>query len=641
MVFSLPENVMKLWDAWNVRAFVILSLLAQVFLTLFAPLRKRLGGKWGICVRMLIWLVYLLADWVAGLTVGFILSNQLRSPANSGDIQTFWAPFLLLHLGGPDTITSFALEDNEFWVRHLLGLILQVGSTLYVFLMSLPDNKLWLPTLLVLIASIIKYAERNRAFYIASFDHFGKTWVPVEAGLLIPKQFKKLGPAGSRPDGSAYLPYPPAVEEDNIGPSFAGSDPKSILQAAVYLFGTIRSPLLGSFLSESQSAKGSANFRSKNEDCFAKDALQKMEIQLSLLYEALHTKLPVIVSKTGYVSSILNLGCLFGAFLSFSLVKKHYELGEFDAWLTYGLLIGALTLDFISVILLVFSDWFVIANLHILGYLPNLASRLETRFVKRHRWSNKVPQLNFITFSVKHHPIWLKTLVTFLPVSLIEAIKVLRCLSSQNFGEHLQHRRSIFRDVDYVLEDERLAFQENMLDAEEELSFSKMLLIFHIGTELSIQEEDFLRSSSGSSDNDIKICKLIADYMLYLMMMEPATMATVSNNWEKVFKDTYEHTLSILGRSSVSNEKDARDILSANIDNHKREDLVASTLPEAQDLAKNLKNGTYGWTSLRADWVFLMCYAARKCRPNVHSQQLSKGGELLTFIWLCMANCSM
>ncbi|GFZ17719.1 transmembrane protein, putative [Actinidia rufa] len=39
--------------------------------------------------------------------------------------MAFWAPFLLLHLGGPDTITAYSLEDNELWLRHLLGLVVQ------------------------------------------------------------------------------------------------------------------------------------------------------------------------------------------------------------------------------------------------------------------------------------------------------------------------------------------------------------------------------------------------------------------------------------------------------------------------------------------------------------------------------------
>ncbi|GLT50412.1 hypothetical protein SLA2020_238990 [Shorea laevis] len=91
-------------------------------------------------------------------------------------------------------------------------------------------------------------------------------------------------------------------------------------------------------------------------DSSAKDALRKMGIELSLLYEVLHTKFPVVISKIGYICRGLNFGCILGAMLSFSLVKKHYELEAFDACLTYRLLIGALALDFISIILLVSSD---------------------------------------------------------------------------------------------------------------------------------------------------------------------------------------------------------------------------------------------------------------------------------------------
>ncbi|GLU15533.1 hypothetical protein SLE2022_320130 [Rubroshorea leprosula] len=638
MRFSIPENVMQLWDAWNVRAFLILSFLVQVFLTLFAPFRKRLGGIWGKCVYMLIWLVHLAADWIAGLTIGFILSNQFKTPANS-DIQTFWAPFLLLHLGGTDTITSYAP-------------IFQVGCTLSVFVMSLPDNKLWLPTLLVLIASIIKCAERTRAFYLASFDHFGENWVPGErvAGLHIPEQFKKLGtadpvPYGLEDDIELFLLSPDPVQFHQPSDSFVNagafyepskffvdSDPKSILQAAAYLFGTIRRPLLGSSLSKSQRLKGSANFGSKNEDCHATDALLKIEIQLSLLYEALHTKLPVIVSKVGCISRILNLSCIMGALLSFSIVKKHYELEEFDAWLTYGLLIGALTLDFLSIILLVFSDWFVIANFNILEYFPNLRSRLEAIFLKRRRWSNKVPQLNFITYSVKDHPNWLNSLATFLHLrSLLEPMKVIRCLSFQNFGEDSHYWCCIFKDVQDVLKEEKLE--------DDEEDFAQKLLDCHIVTELSIQGE-LQRSSPGSTDKDRIICKLISDYMFYLMMMEPAMMVAVSNNWEKVLKDAHKETLSILDWRFVSNEKDASSkILSAKFG--KDEDLeMLSTVPGS--FLTVIKDGqTIPWKELREVWVWALCYAARRCRPSVHSQQPSKGGELLTFIWLCMANFTM
>ena len=36
-------------------------------------------------------------------------------------------------------------------------------------------------------------------------------------------------------------------------------------------------------------------------------------------------------------------------------------------------------------------------------------------------------------------------------------------------------------------------------------------------------------------------------------------------------------------------------------------------------------------------WVELLSYAGSHSRANSHIQQLSKGGELLTFVWLLMA----
>ncbi|GLT30781.1 hypothetical protein SLA2020_055690 [Shorea laevis] len=35
-------------------------------------------------------------------------------------------------------------------------------------------------------------------------------------------------------------------------------------------------------------------------------------------------------------------------------------------------------------------------------------------------------------------------------------------------------------------------------------------------------------------------------------------------------------------------------------------------------------------------WVEIMCNAAINCKPNVHAQQPSKGGELITSVWLLM-----
>ena len=102
---------------------------------------------------------------MATITLGAI-SNNLRNSCDGNDSQlqneltAFWAPFLLLHLGGQDTITAYAVQDNELWLRHLLGLVVQTMVALYIFLLSWKANWLSFLAILMLLAGFIKYTER-------------------------------------------------------------------------------------------------------------------------------------------------------------------------------------------------------------------------------------------------------------------------------------------------------------------------------------------------------------------------------------------------------------------------------------------------------------------------------------------------
>lgn len=165
----VESSVKQLWNAWDIRLFMLTSLLIQALLTFLAPHRKRSGSR---LLKFFMWLLYLSADAVALFTIGLITSSQSDTPQKV-DLLAFWAPFLLLHLGGPDTITALALEDNELWHRHALQLASQIVVTLYVFGQSLRDNnRLWLPTVLMFLDGCIKYTERTEALYFASMENF-------------------------------------------------------------------------------------------------------------------------------------------------------------------------------------------------------------------------------------------------------------------------------------------------------------------------------------------------------------------------------------------------------------------------------------------------------------------------------------
>jgi len=65
---------------------------------------------------------------------------------------------LLLHLGGPDTITAYAFEDNQLWLRHLLNLAVQVMGAAYVLYQSVAvasQRALVAPSLLMFVTGLL------------------------------------------------------------------------------------------------------------------------------------------------------------------------------------------------------------------------------------------------------------------------------------------------------------------------------------------------------------------------------------------------------------------------------------------------------------------------------------------------------
>lgn len=116
-------SVQHFWREWLLRGLILLSLTCQIVLAMLGNRRKYIDNIW---VRSIVWLAYILADSVATMAIG-VLSDATRQIYRSGDrnslaseyeLTAFWAPFLLLHMGGMDTTPAYSLEDNELWLRH-------------------------------------------------------------------------------------------------------------------------------------------------------------------------------------------------------------------------------------------------------------------------------------------------------------------------------------------------------------------------------------------------------------------------------------------------------------------------------------------------------------------------------------------
>ncbi|GLU15551.1 hypothetical protein SLE2022_320300 [Rubroshorea leprosula] len=683
---SLDESLKEPWDKYGIRGLIILSLMLQSFLILYAPLRRQTGGKRVLFVTIPLWIAYLLADWVAVFTIGFIMR------AERSGLWALWSSFLLLHLGGPDTMTSFSIEDNKLWLRHLLGLLSRVGSSVYIVFVSLSnDDILWLPSLLVLIAGIIKYAERNRALYLASLDNFGDNWKKANQHMPpVPEQFSKLVsswmPQGNSNDDTkkgkssfrekiAEYVGPWLRDEYNFlnwwnpgrlfhhkgqSSSEETTDDQTSLriEVAVYLLGVLKNLLVGPPLS---SIEKSLLPDGMNE------MLRAIEIQLSLLYEFLHTKLPVVDSKTGYVCRIINLVCILGALVSFPiLLNKYYHrrFGKFDIWLTYGLLIGALALELISMMLLITSDWMTMAHFQKIWN--------SDKFINKPRWSNLVPQLNIFStcdLLTKEGGLANQDSFGFLGLrSLLRKIRRNQWVKYRRFVKDqewlfifstLQEKkdkkqgRLIFNDLKQLVKNYIHTVTKNFFVIYQVVAFSlekfdymDSLLIWHIVTECCYRRKDSGPKSSSAPAfackhiNHQKISKLLSDYMFYLLVMEPTLIGVSPDCWQIVFNGEDKDQINSSWLMELQCSSFQGNITSGKYSfsdrNESKEKRISRVKRTACELVKVLESEGKRWELIAKIWVWILCYAIINCQPIVHARQVSGGGQLLTLVWLLM-----
>ncbi|KAA8535434.1 hypothetical protein F0562_030425 [Nyssa sinensis] len=148
--------VVRLWDVWDVRMLIIFSLILQTILFIFGNRRKYNTSIW---LQTIVWFAYLVADWVATVALSK-LSDALVDSKNNA-LGLIWAPLLLLHLGGPDTITAYSMEDNQLWLRHFFGLVVQFMVAIYVILLSWRNFEFSFLAFPLFVAGIIKYGERT------------------------------------------------------------------------------------------------------------------------------------------------------------------------------------------------------------------------------------------------------------------------------------------------------------------------------------------------------------------------------------------------------------------------------------------------------------------------------------------------
>ncbi|KAK9031378.1 hypothetical protein V6N11_032761 [Hibiscus sabdariffa] len=350
----IPPVVIKLWDVCGIRGAILTSLLLQILLFLVAPFRKscRNFGVW------LIWLAYVFADAIPKYVVGLI-SNSQRNQDNKleqkADIFAFWAAFLLLHMGGADSITAFALEDNELWRRHLLSLGVQAAAVISVFIQTFPNGNLWIPTLLVFFAGIIKGIERLRNLRMASMDKLQDFMRrkpdpgPNYAKLMQEYELKR---AAGIPTQS-ILTAEPDHDEDKAFATLAKEGKLNSLEVVHYAGCFRRFTRLVTDLNLSDRLRNeSRNFFLRRS---ADDTLKVMQVELNFIYGLVYTKFLAFFGA-GFLFRVLAFGSVLATLGIFHFKTKKDDFSGVDIVITYALLLGAIALDLTAYFMSYFSD---------------------------------------------------------------------------------------------------------------------------------------------------------------------------------------------------------------------------------------------------------------------------------------------
>ncbi|CBI36702.3 unnamed protein product, partial [Vitis vinifera] len=312
VVEIFPPSVTKLWDEWEVRVLVLISLFLQIVLILLGNRRKYIPTN---RIRVILWLAYLAADWIAAVCIGVLSNSQGDCEDDSSQqtniIRAFWTPFLLLHLGGPDTITAYSMEDNELWLRHLLGLVVQFGGSFYIFLRA------WKGMPLNILA------------------------IPMFVGGLIKSQGFNV----------SFKPVPEPSTKVNCLDRDA-----PILQVGYALFMTFKR-LFADLILTFQDREDSQSFFHNTtwEKAFA-----VIEIELAFMYDVLYTKASVTYCRWGHLLRSVSLSFTVSTFVAFLLINKH-GYSTIDLIITFLLLVGAIVLEMYAIIVLLSSDWTILS----------------------------------------------------------------------------------------------------------------------------------------------------------------------------------------------------------------------------------------------------------------------------------------
>ncbi|XAR63343.1 hypothetical protein NMG60_11023249 [Bertholletia excelsa] len=494
-------------------------------------------------------------------------------------MRGIWAPMTLIYLGGPDTITVLALEENSMWVKHLIALLAQGARTAYVLYVTWTFSWYTYLALVLLFCGIIKYGER--------------VW------LMRSRAQWKHGD---------HVQYKETTGHPNDILSPERPNTALVLRA----FSNFRN--LNS-LSQVDEFKEQYTKWLKGPDS-ARDIFKVIEIELGFMYNMLFTKVGTIFAVWGFVIRFINVSCLVFVLAVLIVFEKPPRFFyNIDFPISVVLLVGGIILEVAGVLMQLVSDRAVVwANqYHQIKLMKPIFCLQEHLLSKRKRWAGSMGQLDFVKFYSK--PTYGSR--GYLLSSFRESgsnINIVPGLKGLIIGHFRETYPAVKPELGFTT-----SRGKRTLDN---------VIIWHIVTEIFYHRED-------SKSIEMTMTKTLSNYIMYLLHTCSSSFSSSRTSGE--FRGTISAIGKILEKEKgpISSTTDAqKQLLEKMLDLPNEPNLIKMLV---QSLVKD-EIRENKWDILSNVWVEILCHAASGWPAEQHAQNLRQGGEFLTHVWLLLVH---
>ncbi|KDP46381.1 hypothetical protein JCGZ_10221 [Jatropha curcas] len=380
------------------------------------------------------------------------------------------------------------------------------------------------------------------------------------------------------------------------------------------------------------------------------------------------------------------------------LVSRKYDK-KVDISITYLLLAGAITLELYALLTILCSDWSVLylikeqRNKFVDAALQVFAHKVS----RPPRWSNQIQQLNMLHYCISKEPTVLNKilnkLIRRIPkntpcAQLLEGWdqRYKRFRLTQSVGVDDTLKELIIKQIEEVrgqrvwqaftkrgewaLERYKCLDQfkwsigtDHTNEANQQTSFGRAITIWHLATDVC-----YGRESSESKSTNKELSKRLSDYMMYLLAVRPhmLSIGTGSILFQGASKKLGEFLSVIIssptdaatkkGKTDEKTmiqhflekllQKSSEETVVRVSNKHNNVEISAESeyviisswnlVLDAKLLSELLIDREDKWSLLCSIWTEMLFYAASNCPWVHHTEQLRRGGGLITFAWILL-----